>query len=230
MQSRISFFDKTIFKKNLTRFAPCWGLYTIGLLMALVTLIGSGSRWFSTNVCDFIHILCAITPCYALLCAQLLFGDLYSARMCNALHALPLRRETWFCTHVLSGVLFSLVPVGYATNVMGGAGGPLAVLIVAIVAAEFGKAVSKETKIDILVTPIVTILIGVGLSCLIAKPISTAASYVGTLIMMATELQPFWMGIAVSVLVGIALTLPISSAAICAAEGSAPSPPSKRVR
>ena len=116
-------------------------------------------------------------------------------------------------------VLFSLVPVGYATNVMGGAGGPLAVLIVAIVAAEFGKAVSKETKIDILVTPIVTILVGVGLSCLIAKPISTAASYVGTLIMMATELQPFWMGIAVSVLVGIALTLPISSAAICSVLG-----------
>ena len=116
-------------------------------------------------------------------------------------------------------VLFSLIPVGYATNLLGGAGGPLAVLVVAIVAAEFGKAVSKETKIDILVTPIVTILVGIGLSALIASPIGKAASAVGKLIMAATELQPFLMGIAVSVIVGVALTLPISSAAICAALG-----------
>ena len=116
-------------------------------------------------------------------------------------------------------VLFSLVPVGYATNAIGGAGGPLAVLITAIVAAEFGKLVSKETKIDILVTPIVTVVVGIGLAYFVASPIAKAANYVGTLIMMATELQPFWMGIAVSALVGIALTLPISSAAICAALG-----------
>ena len=114
-------------------------------------------------------------------------------------------------------VLFSLATVGYAANTLGGAGGPLAVLIIAIIAAEFGKAVSKETKIDILVTPAVTILIGVGLSALIAKPIGDAASAFGSLIKYATELQPFLMGVTVSVLVGIALTLPISSAAICAA-------------
>ncbi len=116
-------------------------------------------------------------------------------------------------------VLFSLIAVGGAANTMGGAGGPLAVLVIAIIASEFGKAVSKETKIDILVTPAVTIFVGVILSTLIAPPIGTAASWVGTLIMYATELQPFFMGIVVSVLVGIALTLPISSAAICAALG-----------
>ncbi len=116
-------------------------------------------------------------------------------------------------------VLFTLVPVGFATNALGGAGGPLAVLVVAIVAAECGKIVSKETKVDILVTPIVTLLIGVGLAYLIAKPIGTAASWVGNLIMWATELHPFFMGIIVSVIVGVALTLPISSAAICAAFG-----------
>ena len=116
-------------------------------------------------------------------------------------------------------VLFSLVPVGFGANAMGGAGGPLAVLVVAIVAAEFGKAVSKETKIDILVTPIVTILVGLGLSYLIAAPIGAAASAVGRFIMWATELRPFLMGIVVSAVVGIALTLPISSAAICAALG-----------
>ena len=86
-------------------------------------------------------------------------------------------------------------------------------------AAELGKAVSKETKIDILVTPLVTIFAGVGLSMLIAAPIGAAASQVGTLIMWATEQAPFVMGILVSVIVGVALTLPISSAAICAALG-----------
>ena len=116
-------------------------------------------------------------------------------------------------------VLFSLVTVGYSSNALGGAGGPLAVLIIAIVAAELGKAVSKETRIDILVTPLVTIFSGVGLSMLIAAPIGAAASQVGTLIMWATEQAPFLMGILVSVIVGVALTLPISSAAICAALG-----------
>lgn len=116
-------------------------------------------------------------------------------------------------------VLFSLIPVGFSANAIGGAGGPLAVYVVAIVACELGKVVSKETKIDILVTPIVTILAGIALSGLIAAPIGKAAQAVGTAIMWATNLQPFLMGIAVSVLVGIALTLPISSAAICAALG-----------
>ena len=124
-------------------------------------------------------------------------------------------------------VLFSLATVGYAANKLGsvtlsgaaGAGGPLAVLLIAIVAAECGKAVSKETKVDILVTPLVTILTGVALSALIAPAIGTAASSVGTFVEWATVLQPFWMGILVSVVVGMALTLPISSAAICAALG-----------
>ena len=116
-------------------------------------------------------------------------------------------------------VLFSLAAVGWAANAEGGAGGPLAVLIIAIIAAECGKAVSKETKVDILVTPAVTILVGVALAKLIAPPIGKAANAFGLLIDEATKLQPFWMGIAVSVLVGIALTLPISSAAICAVLG-----------
>ena len=116
-------------------------------------------------------------------------------------------------------VLFSLTGVGWAANKLGGAGGPLAVLFIAIIAAEFGKAVSKETKVDILVTPAVTVLVGVGLSTLIAPPIGAAAKAFGQLIVLTTEFQPFWMGIAVSVLMGIALTLPISSAAICASFG-----------
>ena len=116
-------------------------------------------------------------------------------------------------------VLFSLSAVGWAANAEGGAGGPLAVLLIAIVAAECGKAVSKETKVDILVTPAVTILVGVALAKLIAPPIGGAAQAFGRVIDDATRLQPFWMGIAVSVLVGVALTLPISSAAICSVLG-----------
>ena len=114
-------------------------------------------------------------------------------------------------------VLFSMLAVGSASNTLGGAGGPLAVLIIAIIATECGKVVSKETKIDILVTPLVTIGIGVLLAMGIAPAIGSAASSVGKLIMWATELHPFLMGVVVSVIVGIALTLPISSAAICAA-------------
>ena len=116
-------------------------------------------------------------------------------------------------------VLFSLATVGYACNALGQAGGPLAVLFVAIIAAEVRKAVSKETKIDILVTPIVTTLVGIGSAWVIAPPIGLAASAFGQLIMQATELQPFLMGVVVSVLVGVALTLPISSAAICSVLG-----------
>ena len=116
-------------------------------------------------------------------------------------------------------VLFSLATVGFAANGLGGAGGPLAVLLVAIVTAEIGKAVAGETKVDILVTPLVTIGVGVALSAWWAPGLGAAAMKVGNLIMWATELKPFMMGILVSVIVGMALTLPISSAAICAALG-----------
>ena len=122
-----------------------------------------------------------------------------------------------YALHCPPLVLFSLAAVGTATNTLGGAGGPLAVLIITIFAAEFGKIVSKETKIDIIVTPLVTILAGILLAIWWAPAIGKAASAVGNAIMWATELQPFFMGIIVSVIVGIALTLPISSAAICAA-------------
>lgn len=116
-------------------------------------------------------------------------------------------------------VLFSLITVGFAANALGGAGGPLAVFFIAVFASEFGKAVSKETKIDILVTPLVTIGVGVALSAWWAPALGAAAMKVGSLIMWATNLKPFIMGILVSTLMGIALTLPISSAAICAALG-----------
>lgn len=116
-------------------------------------------------------------------------------------------------------VLFSLTTVGWAANALGGAGGPLSVLVVAVVAAELGKAVAGETKVDILVTPSVTILSGVGLALLIAEPIGSGAMALGEIIQWATTQQPLLMGIVISVTMGVFLTLPISSAAICHALG-----------
>lgn len=116
-------------------------------------------------------------------------------------------------------VLFSLVAVGSAANVTGGAGGPLAVLVIAVIAAELGNLVSRKTKVDIIVTPLVTILSGALLTVLFARYIGLAASSIGNIIVWATKLHPFVMGIIISVIVGIVLTLPISSAAICAALG-----------
>ncbi|MCD8250015.1 MAG: PTS sugar transporter subunit IIC [Lachnospiraceae bacterium] len=116
-------------------------------------------------------------------------------------------------------VVYSCMTVGYAANSLGGAGGPLAVYVVTLIAVFLGKLVSKRTPIDLLVTPTVTILGGVFVATLIAPPIGTAASWLGNVIMWATNQQPFLMGILVSAIMGIILTLPISSAAICAALG-----------
>ena len=165
--------------------------FHIGFLNAVIVTIGKGDG--------------AVNYTIGGLCSAMV-GPGMAVAIAGALKAPPL-------------VLFSLIPVGFAANYMGDAGGPLAVLFVALFAAEVGKAVSKETKIDILVTPIVTVLAGVGLSALIAAPVGNAAAAVGAAIRWATELQPFFMGILVSVIIGIALTLPISSAAICFALG-----------
>lgn len=116
-------------------------------------------------------------------------------------------------------VLFTLVAVGAAANVSGGAGGPLAVLIIAVLSCECGMLVSKKTKVDIIVTPLVTIAAGVFFTLLFASYIGKAAYSFGNLIMWATTLKPFLMGILISVIVGILLTLPVSSAAVCAALG-----------
>ena len=144
-------------------------------------------------------------------------GDMTVGKLCQSMSGPAMAVAIGTALHAPALVLFSLVTVGYSANALGGTGGPLAVLLIAILASETGKIVSKSTKIDILVTPIVTVLVGVLLSYAIAPPIGTASSKVGDLIMMTTDMHPFFMGILVSVIVGIALTLPISSAAICAA-------------
>ena len=138
--------------------------------------------------------------------AMSMAGPAMAISIAYAMHASPL-------------VIFSMAAVGMAANTMGGAGGPLAVFVISLIATGFGYLVAGRTKIDILITPLVTIGVGIALSYLMAPAIGTAASSVGNLIMWATTQQPFVMGILVSVIVGMALTLPISSAAICAALG-----------
>lgn len=116
-------------------------------------------------------------------------------------------------------VLYSLLAVGYAANALGGSGGPLSVFFVSIVSIFFGKLVSKRTSVDLIVTPAVTILTGVLAAMLIAPPIGEIGTVIGNFIMWATEMRPFVMGLLVSAVMGAVLTLPISSAAICAAFG-----------
>ena len=116
-------------------------------------------------------------------------------------------------------VLYSVLTVGYSTNALGGAGGPLAVFFVTVIAVFLGKLVSKRTPVDLIVTPAVTIIGGVAIATFLAPPIGQAAQWLGRMVMLATDLQPFLMGIIVSAAMGIILTLPISSAAICAALG-----------
>lgn len=94
--------------------------------------------------------------------------------------------------------------------------GPAGAFFAVIIACEIGMLVSKKTKVDVLVTPVVTILVGFGASWLLCPLVSYVMYYLGVFIATATTLQPLLMGIVISVVVGIILTLPISSAAICA--------------
>ena len=111
MKSRISFFDKTVIRKDITRFLPLWLVYFIGgTLVMLVSTIETRPESLARSMGTYIGLFGIINLVYALLAAQLLFGDLYNFRLCNALHAMPLRRETWFFSHAASGILMSLVP------------------------------------------------------------------------------------------------------------------------
>ena len=119
MKSKTSCFNATVFRKNLTRFAPVWGIYTLGLILGVLLFYSNGGElreyWFAAHYSRLLNYGGLLNFAYALLTAQLLFGALFNARMCNALHALPPRRESWFATNVLSGLSFSLVPTALMT-------------------------------------------------------------------------------------------------------------------
>ena len=111
MKLRTSFFNPTVFKKDLTRFAPTWALYSVGLFMMLAICMDAPSDYRrAQSVADTISLMAAFNLGYGLLNAQLLFGDLFNSRHVNALHAMPLRRECWYFTHMAAGLAFSFVP------------------------------------------------------------------------------------------------------------------------
>ena len=135
--------------------------------------------------------------------AQAMAGPAMGAAIAYSLKAHPL-------------VIFSAAAVGYAANALGAAGGPLAVFFIAIAAVEVGMLVSKKTKVDILVTPFVTILVGGLLSIFVAPYIGVLAGYISKFISWSSLQAPLVASIIISVVIGVVLTLPISSAAICA--------------
>ena len=133
MKSRTSFFNLTVFRKDITRFAPAWGLYLVGMLM-LVPSFAGGFGYSMGGIAYFgrtIGVLSVVNILYAFVCAALLFGDLFNARLCNALHAMPMRREGWFLTHLARGMLVSMVPnlVVCIPHLGGGHDGHLPVLL-----------------------------------------------------------------------------------------------------
>ena len=111
MKSRTLSSKGTLFKKNLTRFLPFWGLYLLCLLLGLMTLSGGDREFYVVmNLGESARIMAVVNCGFALLAAQLLFGDLYDSRMCSGLHCLPLRREEIFGVNILTGLLVSLIP------------------------------------------------------------------------------------------------------------------------
>ena len=116
MQPKTSFFNKTVLKKDITRFAPIWSIYTVFLLLMLFGMTGYVPAILAANVLEFPQAMVVINALYAGVCAAFLFMDLFNGRLCNALHAFPLRRENWLTIHILSGLLFSFVPNLLATG------------------------------------------------------------------------------------------------------------------
>lgn len=189
---------KAVLKKYAKRyFIDAMGAMALGLFASLLI----GTIFNALGMIPGLSILSTIGKG-----AQGVAGPAMAVAIAVSLNASPL-------------VVYSCAAVGALANSNGGAGGPLAVLIIAIIAAEVGMLVSKKTKVDILVTPFVTLLVGGLLSVLFAKYIGDAVGLFSNIIAFAMKQQPLVMGILVSVVVGIALTLPISSAAICAALG-----------
>lgn len=112
MKPGTSFFNPSLLRRDLVRFAPAWVLYSLFLVLEYSgSILGFSRADVANTLAASVGVFGVYNLFYAMLCAQLLFGDLFSSRMCNALHALPIRREGWFLTHVLSGLAFCVIPV-----------------------------------------------------------------------------------------------------------------------
>ncbi len=112
MKLKTSFFNTTVLRKDVTRFAPLWGLYTVFMLMVVMLIWADENEpaRFAANAADIMQTMGVVNCFYGGLCALLLFGDLFQSKMAGSLHAMPMRREGWFLTHSAAGFLFCLVP------------------------------------------------------------------------------------------------------------------------
>ncbi len=118
MKSRTYFFNKTALRKDILRYFPIWALYTVFLLIAMFIMADNSPAHMAYSVLDSLSGMAIINLIYGGVCAAFLFLDLFNNRLCNALHAFPMRREGWLATHILAGVLFSVVP-GLITSIFG---------------------------------------------------------------------------------------------------------------
>lgn len=190
-EDRQSFFKRKNIEFSLQRYgieamnSMALGLFSSLLIGLIIKVIGQ-----NLGIPIFVE---QISPM-----ASSMMGPAIAVAVAHALKAPPL-------------VLFSSVVTGAAGAQLGG---PVGAFVAAAVGSEFGKAVSKETKADIIVTPFVSVVTGSLAGIYLGPGIQALMTSLGQLIMYATELQPVPMGILVSVLMGIILTLPISSAAI----------------
>ena len=110
MKSRISFFNIHVLKKNMTRFAPVWILFTVAEVLCVLALGAEESGWYAREIMNLMGPVAIFHCGYALIVAACLFGDLFDSRLCNGLHAMPMRREGWLITNLVSGFLFALIP------------------------------------------------------------------------------------------------------------------------
>lgn len=111
MKLRTSFFNFRVLLKNITRFAPLWILYAVGEVLGLMSLdLENEAAQIANDLCYLMGPVSIFHFAYALLVAACLFGDLFDGRLCNGLHAMPLRREGWLLTNIASGLVFALIP------------------------------------------------------------------------------------------------------------------------
>ena len=112
MKSRTSFSKLTPFRKDLTRFAPVWALYLVGVLLYVMAAGRGGYAdvFAFRTMGNMTSAFAIINLIYAGVCAVMLFGDLFNTKLCYSLHSLPQRRESWLLSHLCAGFVFSLVP------------------------------------------------------------------------------------------------------------------------
>lgn len=110
MKSRISYFNGTALRKDITRFSPIWGIYSVILLLYLLMSPTDRDASYARDIGYLINSMAVVNLIYAGVSAMFLFGDLFNSKLANALHALPMRREGWFLVHTVAGLLFCIVP------------------------------------------------------------------------------------------------------------------------